>query len=122
MSEPAETITTPPESADSAPATEVTQEEPKVEVVVPDATAAPTAKPAASAEEPATISPPAPVPTTNATSVAPDPAAVAPFENAAEEPQNALTRKFTEGEWTALKTFRVCLYRFSALTSTDRGS
>lgn len=28
---------------------------------------------------------------------------------ASDEPQNALTKEFTDAEWEALKTFRVCI-------------
>ena len=33
-------------------------------------------------------------------------------EPAPEEPQNPLTRKFTDGEWKALKELRVCHYSY----------
>lgn len=100
-------------STDPVPPTtaEVAPEQPKVDVVAPEATStegtAPAqssaeADPKASAEAPAST-------TTNPPGVVPDPAAVAPFEKAAEEPQNTLTRKFTEAEWTALEAFRVGL-------------
>lgn len=61
------------------------------------------------------------VPTATTTAAPAEPAAKPEVQTesaASTEPQNALTRKFTEEEWTALKEFRVrmvpCYDRYSA--------
>ena len=43
----------------------------------------------------------------------PLPATPAVTDKTPEEPQNALTKKFTEQEWTAVKEFRVRLMSLS---------
>ena len=58
----------------------------------------------AAAPEPATVgAQPAPTPTATAASGG----APTPAHKEIEEPQNALTKKFTDAEWKALKEFRV---------------
>jgi hypothetical protein len=71
---------------------------------------APTELPPAQPEPGATPSVPAPAeptpaPTTHPTPTTKPDTATAPAEE--EEPQNSLTKKFSEAEWNALKDFRV---------------
>ena len=54
-----------------------------------------------------------PTATTTAAPAEPAPKTEAQDESAAPtttEPQNALTQKFTEAEWAALKELKVCFY------------
>lgn len=114
----------------SAPAPAPTTAAPVVELTVTPATpsaeptpaaTAPTASATEPAPEPAPV--PVPVPTTEEVKEAGpalEPATpVAPAEKVVEEPQSALTQKFTEAEWTALKEFRAQLPDIFAAAHPD---